>query len=96
MVTSVKQMSADTARRFDHFSIHNAVQAELACSEGTCRAYQDLFTFARWRAQGFSVRKGEKGTPITTWVPMTRTDEEGNLTVTGSAPRPRWSSADTR
>jgi antirestriction protein ArdC len=70
-------MTADDARAFEHFSVHNAVQAEMACAEGSCRAYSDIFTFRRWRAQGLVVRKGEKGTTVTTWVPVpTQTDNE--------------------
>ena len=77
MATTAPQMTADDARAFEHFSVHNAVQAEMACAEGSCRAYSDIFTFRRWRAQGLVVRKGEKGTTVTTWVPVpTQTDNE--------------------
>jgi antirestriction protein ArdC len=50
----------------------------MACAEGSCRAYADIFTFRRWRAQGFIVRKGEKGTTVTTWVaaPKQKDNEE--------------------
>jgi hypothetical protein len=76
-------VKAEGARRFGHFSIHNAVTAELACEEGTCRAYEDIFTFARWRVQGFYVRKGERGTRITTLIPIKGTNEQGNEVVVG-------------
>jgi hypothetical protein len=33
---------AYNAKHFGHFSVHNAVKAELACDEGTCRAYEDI------------------------------------------------------
>jgi antirestriction protein ArdC len=74
-------MTADDARQFEHFSVHNALQAEMACAEGSCRAYADIFTFQRWRAQGFVVRKGEKGTTVTTWVavPKKTDDEEASV-----------------
>ena len=68
MATEMQQMSAEEARTFPHFSVHNAVQAQLACPEGTCQAYEDIFTFRRWQAQGYIVRKGEKGTAVTTWI----------------------------
>lgn len=77
-------LKPEDARRFRHFSIHNAVAAELACSEGSCRAYKDIFTFARWRAQGFSVQKGAKGTRIPALVPINSTDEQGNEMVVGN------------
>jgi len=69
MATPAKQLTSEDARSFEHFSVHNAVQAQMACPEGSCEAYQDIFTFRRWRAQGFIVRKGEHGTTITTWIP---------------------------
>jgi hypothetical protein len=68
MATETREMSAEEARSFRHFSVHNAVQAQLACPEGTCQAYQDIFTYRRWRAQGYAVRKGQKGTAVTTWI----------------------------
>jgi len=68
MSATQQSMTVEDARNFEHFSVHNAVQAEMACTEQTCRAYIDIFTFRRWRAQGLVVRKGEKGTTITTWI----------------------------
>lgn len=87
MATNAQQMSADDARQFPHFSVHNAVQAEMACPAQSCRAYTDILTFRRWRALGFAVRKGEKGTTITTWIPVTRTEEEGEQTTTKRRPK---------
>ena len=72
------QMSAEEARTFQHYSVHNAVQAQQACSEGLCEAYRDIFTYRRWRAQGYQVQRGEKGTPVTTWITTTRMDENGD------------------
>jgi hypothetical protein len=87
MSTDTSALTAEDARQFAHFSIHNAVQAQLACPDGTCEAYQDIFTFRRWKAQGYFVRKGEKGTKISTWIPKTDTDEEGNERVVGQRPK---------
>ena len=75
MSTSTKQMSATEALDFQHFSVHNAVQAQLACPEASCEAYKDIFTRRRWQAQGHVIREGEKGTVITTWITTTRSDE---------------------
>jgi hypothetical protein len=87
MSTETSALTSEDARDFTHFSIHNAVQAQLACPEGTCEAYKDIFTFRRWKAQGFYVRRGEKGTRITTWIQKVETDEEGNKNVTGKRPK---------
>jgi hypothetical protein len=87
MSTDRSALTAKDARQFTHFSIHNAVQAQLACPDGTCEAYKDIFTFRRWKAQGHFVRKGEKGTKISTWIRKTETDEEGNERVVGQRPK---------
>jgi hypothetical protein len=47
MSTSTTQMSATEALDFHHFSVHNAVQAQLACPEASCEAYRDIFTRRR-------------------------------------------------
>ena len=78
MSTSTKQMSATEALDFHHFSVHNAVQAQLACPEASCEAYKDIFTRRRWRALGHAVRKGETGTAITTWIATKTSDEDGD------------------
>lgn len=75
MSINTQQMNPEDARAFTHFSVHNAVQAQMACPEGSCEAYSDIFTFRRWRAQGLVVRRGEHGTTVTTWIPLARTDD---------------------
>ena len=87
MSIAMQQTSGEDARRFNHFSIHNAVQAQLACPTGECEAYKTIFTFRRWKQQGFLVLKGEKGTRITTWIPTTKTDDNGTKTITGKRPK---------
>ncbi len=79
MSTSTKQLSSAEARRFDHFSVHNAVAAEAVCPTLECRAYTDIFTFRRWRAQGYQVRRGEKGTAVTTWITSPAEDEKARV-----------------
>ena len=88
MATNAQQMNAEDARNFAHFSVHNAVQAQMACPEGACEAYRDIFTFRRWRAQGWVVRKGEHGTTVTTWVPITKRNAEvGDATEVKRRPK---------
>lgn len=68
MSSSTQQMSATEALEFRHFSVHNAAQAQLACPSTSCEAYRDILTRRRWKALGFAVRRGERGTAITTWI----------------------------
>jgi antirestriction protein ArdC len=78
LATEINEMSAEEARTFPHFSVHNAVQAQMACPESTCEAYRDIFTYRRWRAQGYAVRKGEKGAAVTTWITTASRDRDGD------------------
>ena len=81
MSMSTTQFSPEEARRFDHFSIHNAVAAEAACPTHECRAYTDIFTFRRWLAQGYAVKKGERGTKVTTWIPRPEPEDAEDRVV---------------
>jgi hypothetical protein len=59
----LQKMTEQQATTFDRFSIGNAltVSASLQCG---CKPYQDVFTFKRWLAQGYCVKKGEHGIKI--------------------------------
>ncbi len=78
-------MSADQAVRFEHYSRVNAtiVEASFSCE---CVAYEDVFTYRRWLAQGMQVQKGEKAIKITTYRPITDEDtgEESTYRIVGS------------
>jgi len=87
MSTSAHRLSATEALAFGHFSIHNAVQAQMACPEGSCEAYRDIFTYPRWRAQGFAVRKGEHGTAVTTWISLPDTDRSNEQQTVQRRPK---------
>ena len=55
----LEKMSATEARTFDRYSVGNAalVMIQRGCG---CEPYRDVFTYNRWKAQGFQVQKGEK------------------------------------
>ena len=57
--TKAPPMTKYEAVRFDRYSVANAVTVatELECG---CEAYQDVFTYKRWKAQGFQVERGER------------------------------------
>lgn len=57
------KMTAEQAKTFDRVSLINAhtVAEALPCG---CIPYQDVFTFKRWLAQGYCVKKGEHGIKI--------------------------------
>jgi hypothetical protein len=52
-------MTADQARSFDSFSVGSTLMAQRALS-CACAPYVDLFTYNRWLAQKFQVRKGSE------------------------------------
>ncbi len=59
MSTSTHTFTPETARRFDRYSAANAIAITEALS-CDCEPYQDVFTYRRWKAQGFQVQKGER------------------------------------
>ena len=59
VATITHAFTPETARQFDRFSVGNAaaITEALSCD---CEPYQDVFTYRRWKAQGFQVQRGEK------------------------------------
>lgn len=48
----------------------------------------NCFTFAGWRKRGYRVKRGEKAIKSTTFIPVTRTDDNGDEQVVSRRP---WS-----
>ncbi|MGR9527652.1 ArdC-like ssDNA-binding domain-containing protein (plasmid) [Priestia megaterium] len=61
------KMSELEAKKFEGFSEINyeILKETLECD---CEPYVDIFTFNRWKAQGYSVMKGQKATKISTII----------------------------
>ena len=68
-------MTPESARSFDGYSAANAM-AVRACFPCGCEPYQDVFTFNRWKAQGFFVRKGEHGVKLALVKSISRENQE--------------------
>lgn len=81
------QITPDNAKDFDRYSVANAMIAEARpCN---CKAYEDIFTYKRWQAMGYQVRKGEHGTKIGTYAPIVEKNDKGEKVVVGKRP---WTS----
>jgi hypothetical protein len=82
MAISTPTFTPDTARHFDRYSVANAVAVKEALPCG-CEPYVDVFTYRRWKAQGFQVQKGEKAIRLPLIYQRTETDPEtGKETTT--------------
>jgi len=58
---------------------HEIFLAEVAEEKGcTCQAYEDWFTYDRWQALGYQVRKGEKSTKLTSYPKIKVKDKKTN------------------
>tara|TARA_Y100000310_G_scaffold128314_1_gene127492 strand:+ start:1052 stop:1330 length:279 start_codon:yes stop_codon:yes gene_type:complete len=68
-------MTAEQAKTFEGYSVSNATSAEEAFP--CCEAYVDIFTYARWQAQGMQVMKGQKGTKVPTMTKRKIEDDDG-------------------
>lgn len=81
------QMTAEEARTFERYSEANVqligaairTRAEAGThADCTCKAYQDIFTYDRWQALGFQVKRGEtKLVSVTTM--REKKDDAGNV-----------------
>lgn len=75
------KMTATEATTFDRVSLSNAAMAVMqlqhsgAC-KGTCEPYRDIYTFRRWQAQGYTVRKGEHGAKLGVIANRSTEDQE--------------------
>ena len=97
MGTTRTKMTASDATNFNGYSsnsisqILNGIEARKESGKHvncTCEPYEDIFTFARWEALGFCVRKGETSIKIGSWVPVatkTKTDAETGKETQGKA-----------
>jgi len=63
-------MTAEQAATFDRKSgVSAAILAMAAAERGCgCEAYRDWFTYRRWQAQGYQVRRGEHGVKLLTYA----------------------------
>ena len=59
MSSNTPTFTPQTARQFDRFSVANAVTVKKSLRCG-CEPYVDVFTYRRWKAQGFQVQRGQK------------------------------------
>ncbi len=70
-----RKLTAEAATVFESYSVANAsILARTAKEKGCkCEAYADWFTYARWHAQGFQVRRGEHSTRLPVYLPAHKT-----------------------
>ena len=83
------EMTAVDARSFDRRSLaHETLLAMAAAERGcSCKAYSDWFTYNRWAAQGYQVRKGEHGIRLTTLIQTYKRNDDGDRVPSGSRPK---------
>ena len=82
MSTVTKQaMTPQEAQSFQGMSIANSILVASHFRACGCQAYSDVFTFNRWLALGFVVRKGEKALKLPIVKHIERKDKDtGEIT----------------
>ena len=73
-------MTAGQATAFGRYSVTNAATAETALGCG-CKAYRDIFTYNRWKAQGMQVQRGQKSVKLPTLHNVEQSDSETGETT---------------
>jgi hypothetical protein len=71
-------MSPQEAKSFSRYSVANALRAEVSLSCG-CKAYEDIFTYRRWQAQGMQVQRGARAVRLPVIVDRMVEDKNGEL-----------------
>lgn len=61
--------------------------AEKGIPEDEIYPRENIFTFHAWRALGRTVRKGEHGVHITTWIVCDKKDDQGEVIDTFKRPK---------
>ena len=82
------KLTPEQARTFHTYSVGNAASLAMALT-CDCVPYQDTYTFGRWIAQGYAVRKGEHGHHISVKHETEKRDKETGEVTTGE----RWGTA---
>jgi hypothetical protein len=75
MASDSRSFTPETARQFDRYSVANAVTVKRALPCG-CEPYTQVFTYRRWKAQGFLVQRGEKAIRLPLIYSRTETDPQ--------------------
>jgi antirestriction protein ArdC len=83
MKPNITSMTPQEAKSFRGYSVANALQAEASLTCG-CKAYEDIYTYRCWQAQGMQVRRGEKAIKLPVVVDRVVEDENGELRQTHS------------
>ena len=71
-------MTPDQARSFGTYSAENATTVVIGL-ECACEPYKDVFTYNRWKAQGFQVQKGMKSIRIPVFGTSTGENDDGEV-----------------
>ncbi len=69
------EFTSESAKQFDRFSVGNAALL-LSVLDCSCQPYSDVFTYRRWKAQGFQVQRGEKSIRLPLIYARTEKDPE--------------------
>ncbi len=75
MQDQTRQMTAGEALSFERYSVANAAAVAEALGCG-CEPYRNVFTYRRWKAQGYQVQRGEKSIRLPLIYARTEKDPE--------------------
>lgn len=86
-----RQLTPEQATSFERYSPTNAAMAaaqlvESGACDGTCKPYEDIYTFNRWKAQGMQVQKGQHGAKLTILIHGSKIDDKTGKVVEFSHP----------
>lgn len=74
-------MTTIEATKFEQRSTTSYKIARACRQECDCEPYRDMYTYRRWQAQGFQVRRGEKAIRLPLVKYIARKEEESEEAV---------------
>ena len=80
-MSTVQEESLRRAKNSNSMSNYEAIYAGFEAkgiAEDAIDPRENVFTYNAWRALGRTVKRGEHGVKITTWIPMELKDKRGN------------------
>lgn len=86
----IQQNALSNARNNESLANYPAIYAGFQAKgipESDIEPRVNVFTYNAWKALGRQVRRGEHGVKVVTYVPMTKTDDNGNVEASFRAPR---------
>lgn len=78
---------AETGQSSSNYFVIFSGMLDKGIPESEIKPRENILTFLAWRAKGRTVKRGEKGVRVITWIPVKRTDKKTGEETKARIPR---------